>query len=166
MRYLLFVLLIACSLFNSVLAKSICCGDTISSSQIFYLESYCFEMINTVRIEEGLKPLKYWPSLADCAREHSKNMAYGKVPFGHQGFEKRAKKMKKEAPLRSFGENVAYNYNYSDPIAIAVKGWMESQGHKENILGDFEETGIGIAFNDQGDCFITQLFAKRHKNHQ
>lgn len=38
---------------------------------------------------------------------------------------------------------------------------MKSQGHKENILGDFEESGIGVAISKDGKFYITQLFAKR-----
>ncbi|MBA2369951.1 MAG: CAP domain-containing protein [Candidatus Protochlamydia sp.] len=63
--------------------------------------------------------------------------------------------------MKSFGENVAYSENYADPVKIAIDGWMKSQGHKENILGDFEESGIGVAISKDGKFYITQLFAKR-----
>lgn len=169
MKYLITTLLVAMSLSFSVCAKSSCCKEKvykkspISSMRIADLEKYCHEEINKVRVEYGLKPLKFESELADCAREHSKDMAFGQVPFGHQGFENRAKKMKKGERGFSFGENVAYSCNYSDPIAISVEGWMDSPGHKKNILGDYESTGIGVVFNDENCCYITQLFAKRSR---
>jgi len=33
-----------------------------------------------------MKSLEWSPILYEIALEHSKNMAEGKVPFGHQGF--------------------------------------------------------------------------------
>ncbi|MBA3237721.1 MAG: CAP domain-containing protein [Parachlamydiaceae bacterium] len=123
-------------------------------------EKYCYEQINKVRQQHGMGPLKMWPQLSDCAREHSLNMAMGKCPCGHEGFDERAKEMRNFAHLSSFGENVAYSFGYKDPVMVAVKGWMESKGHRENILADFEETGIGVSITKDGKFYITQLFSK------
>lgn len=40
------------------------------------------------------------------------------------------------------GENLAYGFLTSSG---AVKGWMDSPGHKANILGDYKEVGFGYA---------------------
>lgn len=125
-------------------------------------EEKCIAEINCIRQAHGLKPLKKWKQLSDCARAHSSNMANGKCPLGHDGFDKRMDQMKKVANMAS-GENVAYSYNYDKPVSCAVDGWMKSQGHKDNILGDFEETGVGVAVNKKGEFYITQLFAKRFR---
>lgn len=134
-----------------------------SASEIKVFESNALDMINNIRKKHGLCPLKNWTQLANCAREHSQNMASGKTSFGHNGFEERAKAMQKQANLSSFAENVAYSYNYADPVKVAVDGWMKSPGHRENILGDFEESGIGVAISSDGKFYATQLFAKRAK---
>jgi hypothetical protein len=43
----------------------------------------------------------------------------------------------------------------------SVKGWMESPGHKENILNsEYDEAGIGAAYTD-GYFIVTQSFIKR-----
>lgn len=40
----------------------------------------------------------------------------------------------------------------------SVSGWMESSGHRENILNSsFSKTGIGIYYDD-GYFYITQIF--------
>lgn len=123
-------------------------------------EEKCIAEINRVRQERGLKPLKRWEKLSDCAREHSENMAAKRCPFGHDGFDQRADHMWEHANLSSFAENVAYSHNYDDPVAVAVDGWMKSPGHKKNILGNFEETGVGVAISPEGKFYITQLFSK------
>lgn len=128
------------------------------------MEERCIVEINRIRKEHGLPPLMGWTQLSDCARGHSRNMADEKCPFGHDGFRERADHMWTLADLSSFAENVAYNHGYQDPVKIAVDGWMKSPGHKKNILGDFEETGMGVAIDKEGKFYITQLFAKRQKS--
>jgi uncharacterized protein YkwD len=53
-------------------------------------------------------------------------------------------------------------YNTDTEIALdAVQGWMNSPGHKKNILtADFDEAGIGVA-KEKNYLIITQVFIKR-----
>lgn len=124
------------------------------------MENELVRMINEVRAEQGLLPLIQRNELVLCARQHSENMAKKIVSFSHDGFDERAEQMKKVLKLKSFGENVAYSLNYGNPLKTALKGWMNSPGHKKNILGNFNATGIGIAYNKDGYCYITQLFTQ------
>jgi uncharacterized protein YkwD len=138
-----------------------------SSNQIFSekslqkMERRLIDLINQERTKLGLKALKEWGVLSELAKEHSYNMAFDLVKFGHKGFENRAEVMKQHARYYSFGENVAYNFLVEDPLLTAVDGWMKSPGHRENILGDYTDTGIGIVFSKKGYCYLTQLFVKR-----
>jgi uncharacterized protein YkwD len=50
--------------------------------------------------------------MSEQARIHSQNMASGKVPFGHQGFQQRVTAV--AIPYSSAAENVAYNQGYSE----------------------------------------------------
>lgn len=55
-----------------------------------------------------------------------------------------------------------YSYEFSDLEEIAestVEGWMQSPGHRENILTPFTREGIGIYVNDDGKVYITQNFS-------
>lgn len=119
------------------------------------------QSINAQRSQHRLSPLVVKDNLSAIARQHSQDMANGKVAFGHGGFDKRSGKIMQEGRHCSFGENVAYSYLVKDHLQTAVDGWMNSKGHRENILGDFNETGIGIVFSSQGHCYLTQVFAKR-----
>jgi uncharacterized protein YkwD len=121
-------------------------------------------MINEERQNEGLTPLTEWTPLTLTARKHSQNMADKAVAFGHDGFQDRFDDLQEYAFVTKFGENVAYSYNVKDHLKTAVRGWMKSPGHRENIVDDFEETGIGIAFTEKGEFFVTQLFATRSEN--
>jgi uncharacterized protein YkwD len=120
------------------------------------LEKSVFEQINRYRIAKGLRKLTLNTNITRQARIHSQNMAKGKVPFSHQGFEKRVKSI----PLiyNSAAENVAFNQGYSDPAAEAFIGWLNSPGHLKNIKGNYNLTGIGVAANSKGEVYLTQIF--------
>jgi uncharacterized protein YkwD len=83
-------------------------------------------------------------------------MAKGKVPFSHNGFEARVKAI----PLsyNSAAENVAFNMGYTNPAKQAVIGWLNSPGHLKNLRGRYNLTGIGVAANDKGEVYLTQIF--------
>lgn len=62
--------------------------------------------------------------------------------------------------FRVLAENIAKNRGVRNPITTAVEGWMESKGHRENILSeDVTETGLGLW--KRGDTYtFTQIFAR------
>jgi len=84
-------------------------------------------------------------------------MASGKVAFGHDGFEKRAKAIQKELGSMEIGENVASG---SMTAREVVDGWLNSPGHKKNIEGHFVLTGIGYSRDKKGDIYFTEIFSK------
>lgn len=159
--FIAFILLSATALPAAIVCRTAAAETRYSENQIHEMEGRVIALINIERQKYGLKPMPEWNVLSYYARVHSQNMADEAVSFGHDGFNDRAAAVKKYAQLINFGENVAYNYNYDDPLKVAVENWMESPGHKKNILDDFRETGVGIAFSREGRCYLTQLFATR-----
>jgi uncharacterized protein YkwD len=126
------------------------------------LELRVHELVNDHRRSLGLAPLAYSAELAAVARVHSEDMAAGRVPFGHDGFDARAEEVLKLLPYSDFAENVAYNdYGTSDAAQIAVSDWLNSREHRERIEGDYGVTGVGIAVDGRGTYYFTQLFVKR-----
>ena len=112
---------------------------------------------STTEGHEGNKPALAWnKQLHDIALEHSINMADGKVPFGHDGFNDRMRKV--PFYVRSFSENVAYNYGCGDPVETAVRGWINSPGHRKNMLAVNSLCGIAV-YCKYGKYWFTQLFA-------
>ncbi|MFM6183208.1 MAG: CAP domain-containing protein [Dolichospermum sp.] len=120
------------------------------------LEESVFIQINQYRAKRGLKQLIVNEKISEQARIHSENMASGKVPFSHQGFEQRVMAI----PLKysSAAENVAYNTGYINPANEAVSGWLKSPGHLKNLQGKYNLTGVGVATNEQGQVYLTQIF--------
>jgi uncharacterized protein YkwD len=76
----------------------------------------------------------------------------------HDGFVGRSENIIKTQGAKTVGENIAYNY--STPEA-AVNAWLNSPGHKENIVGNYTHFGISIRENAiTGKKYYTNIFAK------
>ncbi|MEG4217619.1 CAP domain-containing protein [Microcoleus sp. Pol14C6] len=131
-------------------------NTNVASSAITDLEKAVNQQINQYRASKKLPPLSIDPRITQIARIHSEDMAKGKVSFSHDGFEARAKAI--TIPYKSVAENLAYNFGYRDPVRNAVEGWIKSDGHRKNMEGQFNVTGIGIAKNAKGEYYFTQLF--------
>lgn len=116
--------------------------------------------VNKHRAEKGLKPLVMIDAISKIAEEHSRNMAGGRVPFGHEGMDERvarANKMLKQG-ASAWAENIASGQRSGKG---AVEKWLTSQGHTENIEGSYSQTGIGIAKSPQGTFYFTQIFIRK-----
>lgn len=122
------------------------------------LEKSIFDKINQYRVSKKLPKLKLDSKISKQARIHSQNMAKHRVPFSHNGFAKRVDST--FVRYNSASENVAFNFGYEDPVAEAVKGWIESPVHLKNIKGKYNLTGIGVAVNNQDEYFLTQIFIR------
>lgn len=129
---------------------------TIAAADSF--EASAHAQINQYRASKGLPALAWNAALADQARQHSAAMANGQTAFGHDGFDGRVKGS--GVTYQGAAENVAYNQGYSDPVGEAVKGWLKSPGHLQNIEGDYDTAGLGIARNARGEIYFTQVFVR------
>jgi hypothetical protein len=52
----------------------------------------------------------------------------------------------------------AHNINSQKFPNEALKGWINSAGHKKNMEGAFIHTGLGVCRSKTGELFVTQLF--------
>jgi uncharacterized protein YkwD len=102
---------------------------------------------NTIRKSHDLAPLKISPRLEAAAQLHSRNM--GRLGFfTHESadgsaFWKRVQQFypQGDATYWAVGENLIWS---SPDLSVdsAMRGWMESPGHRDNILGkDWREIG-------------------------
>ncbi|MEG5000322.1 CAP domain-containing protein [Microcoleus sp. B4-D4] len=132
--------------------------NVASTSSLADLEKAVNQQINLYRASKKLPPLSVDARITQQARIHSQNMASAKVKFSHDGFEGRVKAI--SIPYQSVAENVAYNMGYNDPVRNAVEGWIKSEGHRKNMEGQFNLTGIGIAKNAKGEYYFTQIFVR------
>ncbi len=124
------------------------------------IEQRVHTLINQYRVDQGLAPLTISDVITTQCRNHSRNMADGTVPFSHDGFQDRVNAISSQISISHAAENVATNSGYSDPAQIAVNGWIKSAGHKKNIEGDYDLTGIGVSQSSEGGYYLTQMFAR------
>lgn len=132
-----------------------------TEDEVAALERKTFDAVNRKRVQHGHPPLAWNARLADVARAHSADMARRDY-FDHVDPEGRHPSDRVVAaglPFSYVAENIARNHNMPDPVAAAVNGWMESPGHRANILGaPYVESGLGIAQGPDGTFYFTQLF--------
>jgi uncharacterized protein YkwD len=123
------------------------------------MEQAVFSLINQHRKKIGLNELKMNSGISEIARTHSRNMATGITAFGHDGFNDRIEEIKTIIPtVHAEAENVAYG---ARSAAEVVQMWLNSPGHKKNIEGKYNLTGVGIVSDADGTLYFTQLFARK-----
>jgi uncharacterized protein YkwD len=123
------------------------------------LEQSVFQQINQYRQQKGLAALTLNDTITQQARQHSQDMANSRA-ISHNGFDARIKAIGSKISWRGAAENVAYNAGFSDPVGQAVNGWLKSPGHLQNIVGNYNLTGIGVSQNSQGEYYFTQMFIR------
>ena len=132
--------------------------------EIESLEQQCLEEVNRVRRRNGLPRLTFYEELLPVAREYSRRMAEQNF-FSHndpEGRTVRERVDEADVKWRMVGENLAYSNGYVNPVAASLHGWMDSPGHRANILEpDFRLTAIGAWIKADGTVYFTEIFLKQ-----
>lgn len=124
------------------------------------LEWELFQRVSLHRDSLGLPRLRFDNGLADIARAHSRNMAFGAVPFSHENFQQRVD-LSARLGFRGLGENVAWNdYPADTTAAVAVAGLVASPPHRKTMEGTWTRSGVGVARSPRGSWYYTQLFPR------
>jgi len=111
-------------------------------------EKQVFDLANVMRLRNNLEPFTWSDKAKISSRKHSKDMADNNY-FEHTNLKGQSPfdRMKNEGVIYTLaGENIAAG----TPDAIeAHEGWMNSIGHRKNILGEFKTIGVGVAYNSK-----------------
>ena len=123
--------------------------------EIYTFERRVLELTNIERAKHGLAPLIWHDQLGTAARAHSDDMAQNNF-LSHAGSDGSTPAQRIEQAgvtgLRAWGENVARGQ--LTPEAM-VQSWMNSAGHRANILNEnFTHLGVGFA-EIPGTQFVT-----------
>jgi len=152
------------------------------------LEKQVHELTNEYRIKNGLGALSWDDKLSNVARSHSEDMA-SRNYFAHETLEGKnptdrgasqgytCQKVIGMLIYSGIAENIfqnnlydrvwttngiptSYDWNTLDEIASStVDGWMDSPGHRKNILTKtIDKEGIGVAIASDDKVYITQNF--------
>lgn len=132
-------------------------GNTTNTSGLTADELEVFNLINEQRTKNGLSALKINSEVQNVARIKAKDMVnnnyfshtsptYGS-PFDMLNSFK--------VSYKTAGENIAGNSSNS----AAVTAWMNSSGHKANILNSsFNYTGVGVVNGSKYGKIYVQMF--------
>jgi uncharacterized protein YkwD len=151
------------------------------------LERRINALVNKERASKRLDALRLDDQLSKIARAHSADMARRNF-FSHVNPEGRDASARGEqvgyacqktyeshitaglaenifqgnlySRVRTQGNEKIYDWNSPDALAAeSVEGWMNSPGHRRNILEkNYSETGMGVAVSADDKVYVTQLF--------
>ena len=60
---------------------------------------------------------------------------------------------------RSLAENVAYSTPTSDTLRTIHEMFVNSSGHRANMLGNYNRMGVGVATDSKGRVWVAEVFA-------
>ncbi len=127
------------------------------------LESQMVAEINRFRVQHGRAPFARHRGLEALALDHSEKMAHRRK-MSHEGFSMRSDRAERRYGLIWTAENVMWGTGYAEEslAQTIVEGWIESGGHRKNLLRENTRIGVGIARGADGSVWATQLSARSH----
>lgn len=114
---------------------------------------------NRERAEAGKPALEFDPLLTEAAAVQARDMAARGV-MSHEGGDGStpADRVRRAGyKFQSTAENVAKGY---ESTAELMTGWMNSPGHRANVLGDFAQIGLARAIAPDGTPFWAAEFGQ------
>lgn len=129
--------------------------------------SEVLRLTNQERAKRGLAPLTHHSALASAANGHSQEMldlgyfSHTSPTPGRSNPQDRVRLAGANPGL--VAENIfqASGYDVAQVAQLAVDNWLESPGHRRNML-DPQATHLGVGFVEQnGTVAVTQVFANR-----
>jgi uncharacterized protein YkwD len=113
-------------------------------------EGTLFSRINSSRSANGLAPLETYWDLTDDARAHSARMMdrgsiYHNPSLGSV-----------TSVWQALGENVGMGID----LNAMHDAFMNSPGHRANILGDYNYVGVGVKTDASGVSWVTVVFMR------
>jgi uncharacterized protein YkwD len=182
------VLMLSCAGHHGIPSGSVPAEERAGARiNIGSLENQIHALINKERERRGLSPLSWNNALSKIARKHSRDMA-NRHFFDHQSpegynFSDRYKNGGYSCSIPgekdtyyTGAENIFQNNLYDRVVYVngvarhdwntlkkiaetTVQGWMNSSGHRKNILTPhWRSEGIGVSISDDDKVYITQNF--------
>ncbi len=111
-------------------------------------------LINKYRESNNLIGLHHYDPLCNLARIRAEEI---KTVWSHEGFESRGNELREKycnsgnIVCSGMGENIAKGFYVSSEV---VDGWANSEGHRKNMLGDFNAQCVAVS-----DTYIVSLLA-------
>ncbi|HKZ30639.1 MAG TPA: CAP domain-containing protein [Acidimicrobiia bacterium] len=113
-------------------------------------EASFVSLINQERADRGLTTLEVYWDLVDDARTHSDLMSDADRIFHSSNL----------AGVTTGWSALGENVGVGPAVGILHEAFMNSAGHRDNILGDWDTVGVGVTNSAQGYMFVTVVFMK------
>jgi uncharacterized protein YkwD len=149
--------------------KGSCPTDVGLDAPIVAQESAMLCLIGDARERYGLTPLTVSATLDGSAIEKSRDLLRCNE-FSHTACGREFSFWIEESGYMSaecwrVGENLAWGVDGQGTVASIFRAWMRSDTHRENILGDFEETGIDLHVGELGGLNGVHLWTQHFGSH-
>jgi uncharacterized protein YkwD len=151
-----YVMAIGSMVILSVLAPVAVATEASSAASI---EAEIVRLTNVERARKGLRPVQANTLLNTAAVRHAANMArQNRMSHVLDGKDPSERLQDAGYAWQMYGENVAYGF---PDAAAVVKGWMNSPGHRRNLLNpDVTEIGVGVETSRAGRPYFCQVFGR------
>lgn len=132
----------------AILGLSASAGADSGSEQAF------LSAINSTRSSSGLGSLQMDSGLQSHARRHTGDMiAADEIYHSSSG--------ELQSAAGSGWEKLGENVGRGGSVSSLHQAFLDSPGHKANILGDYNYVGIGTGTSDNGVLYVTVVFMKK-----
>lgn len=121
------------------------------------IEIEILELLNNHRLTLGLNALNSLSTIKAQAFGHTDYMI-DKNEISHDNFLVRKQNLSNYPGATRVGENVAYAYSSSESV---VNAWLNSDGHRNIIEGDYTDFDISAEKDDNGKWYYTNIFIKK-----
>lgn len=145
------VFLILCSAISCSNDDSSTPDETPSETSI---TDEILRLVNEYRATKGLDALSKNGTAEQLAIDHTRYMI-SKANINHDNFDAKFETLKEKENATGIAENVA---NFYPDAQSVVTGWINSEGHRKNIEGNYTYTGIAAIKDAEGRYYYTQLF--------
>lgn len=133
--------------------RSLGCGQSLTNEQST-IAAEILRLVNVERTSRGMAPFSGDACLANVATGYSETMSRtpaclnaGAGCTHDLDGTPRSRFDRANLGYTYFGENIYVGWPVTDPYAYArgaVNWWMNSPGHRANILGNFTHLGVGV----------------------
>ncbi len=119
-----------------------------------------FNLVNRERTTRGMAPLTRRADLDNVAYSHARDLARMNRLNHTSSDGRRLENRLARLDWIWAGENLARNKGFASPAAEAVRGWIASPKHYENMFRpDFSQTGLAAVDDpDTGFTYFVQVF--------
>ena len=143
--------------FLAIIFILLSCKPEADNSPVYSeMEMEILQLINQYRIIQGLETLDMNNFLFEEASQHSIFMIES-GEISHENSSDRFDRIQSELGSSSFAENVAFGQKTANEV---VNAWLTSEGHRQNIEGKYNLTGISAKRNSEGKYYYTQIFTQ------